>query len=210
MLHRLSGCETRWSPEAGLWGLEFGMVANHRLWWHKLLIDTRRRRTSTAWLEAVIGWQWRPREEWITLRLRALLRTSALASVPLLGHNEVFGLLLFCLGIILLAAIHKLLVGVSGILNFLALGLLFLSVGLFELLPLPLQLLLQLSLFLLLASSGFFLFCLGLLHLPLQVHLELAPLVSLAHLPRISLLTDLELVLVEQDLRGRSQSLLAA
>ena len=133
-----------------------------------------------------------------------------MASVLLLGHNEVFRLLLFCLGIILLAAIHKLLVSVSGIFDFLALGLLFLSVGLFELLPLPLQLLFKLSLFLLLASSVFFLFCLGLLHLPLKVHLELAPLVSFAHLPRISLLTNLELVLVEQDLRGRSQSLLAA
>ena len=180
------------------------MVAYNWLWWHKLLIDTWRRRTNTTWLEAIIGWQWRPREERITLCLGALLRTSALASVSLLAHNEVFRLLWFCLGIILLAAIHKLLVGVSGILDFLALGLLFLSVGLFELLPLPLQLLLKFGFFLLLASSVSFFFCLGLVHLPLQVHLELAPLVSLAHLPRISLLTDLELVLIEHDLCGRS------
>ena len=204
MLYRLSGCETRWSPEAGLWGLEFWMVANNRLRWHELLIDTWRRRTNTTWLEASIGWLWRPGEERVTLCLGALLRTSTLASVSLFGHNEVFGLLLFCLGIVLLAAIHKLLVGGSGILDFLALGLLFLSVSLLELLSLPLQLLLKFSFLLLLAPSVFFLFCLGLLHLPLQVHLELAPLVSLAHLPRISLLADLELVLIEQDLRGRS------
>ena len=204
MLYRLSRRETRWSPEAGLWGLEFWMVANNRLRWHELLIDTWRRRTNTTWLEASIGWLWRPGEERVTLCLGALLRTSTLASVSLFGHNEVFGLLLFCLGIVLLAAIHKLLVGGSGILDFLALGLLFLSVSLLELLSLPLQLLLKFSFLLLLAPSVFFLFCLGLLHLPLQVHLELAPLVSLAHLPRISLLADLELVLIEQDLRGRS------
>ena len=180
------------------------MVANNRLRWHELLIDTWRRRTNTTWLEASIGWLWRPGEERVTLCLGVLLRTSTLASVSLFGHNEVFGLLLFCLGIVLLAAIHKLLVGGSGILDFLALGLLFLSVSLLELLSLPLQLLLKFSFLLLLAPSVFFLFCLGLLHLPLQVHLELAPLVSLAHLPRISLLADLELVLIEQDLRGRS------
>ena len=161
------------------------------------MIYTWRRRTHTTWLERIIGRQRGPREERITLSLRVLLRTSALASVALLGHNKVFGLLLFFLGIILLAAIYELLVGVSGIFDFLVLGLLFLSVGLFELLPLPLQLLFKLSLFLLLASSVFFFLRLGLLHLPLQVHLELAPLVSLANLPRVGLLTNMKLVLIK-------------
>ena len=95
-----------------------------------------------------------------------------------------------------LLLIHKLLVGATSIGDLLLFSLFFAAVGLVELLTLALQLLLQ-PVFLFLPATRFFILLgLGFLHLPLEVHLQLALLISFTHLPCVGLLADLELMLV--------------
>ena len=100
-----------------------------------------------------------------------------------------------------LFVIHDLLVGISRIIDLLLLRLFFLSVSLVKLFTFTLEFHLLFRLFIFKPFSCLVFFGFNLFHLTLEIHLQLSFFIFYLILTGVCLLSNLELVLIEDDLR---------